>query len=169
MKSINDLKTEFQFSESVYWMLFFLIPVLIACSAIIAQSVFWMIIYLFVFIFLFTVVIYRFFCTHCPHYNKPEKTCNCMFYWGFPKYFKGRPEPLSGVDKLMTMLGFAIAVLFPVYWLLNQKVLLLAYLLSCIVVGMTLRRFECHRCIYFECPANTVDASLREEFRSIKY
>jgi len=68
----------------------------------------------------------------------------------------------------MTLLGFAIAALFPVYWLLNQKVLLLAYLLSCVVVGMTLRRFECHRCIYFDCPANTVDASLCEEFRSIK-
>ena len=90
MKSINDLKQAFQLSEFAYWNLFILIPVLIASPVVGTQSLLWLFIYLLVFCLMFTVVIYRFFCTHCPHYNKAEQTLHCIFFWGFPKYPTGK-------------------------------------------------------------------------------
>ena len=102
------------------------------------------------------IIVYRFFCSQYPHYINSEKVVKCMFFWGIAKYFKARPDPLNLFEKGISLLAPLILVIFPIYWMRLYPDLLVIYLLSLTVLGMTIRRNECKRCIYFECPANSV-------------
>ena len=160
----NRLKTRYEFLDYIYWNLFAAIPFIIAFIAIFKSSIIWAVVYILVFLALFLIVEYRFFCSHCPHYCQNAHTTKCLFIWGVPKYFKARPFPLTILDKSMMILGFLIIILFPVYWLFSQPLLLIIYLLSWTVFGFTLKRYECNRCIYFHCPANSVPKNLKDQF-----
>ena len=163
----NPLKTRYKFSDYIYWNLFAAIPFIIAFIAIIKSSLIWSIAYILVFLTQFLIVEYRFFCSHCPHYCQDEDTTKCLFIWGVPKYFKARPLSLTILDKFMMDLGFLVVILFPIYWLFFQPLLLIIYLLSWAVFGLTLKRYECNRCIYFHCPANSVPNNVRAQYRKI--
>ena len=158
------LKEKHNISDCIYWILFGLIPLLIACFAISRYSIKWTFIYIFVFIGHFLVLEYRFFCSHCPHYCNNSATTNCMFLWLVPKFFKKRPHPLSRFDFIMLMFGFAIMIFSPLYWLLKSLHLCVLYFLSWSVLFVTLRRYECPRCIYFHCPSNSVDENIKKEY-----
>jgi hypothetical protein len=158
------LKERHDLSDYLYWSSFGLIPLLLACFAIAQYSMKWVVIYIIVFAGHFLILEYRFFCTHCPHYCNDSPTTNCMFLWGVPKFFKRRPHPLSKIDIFMLVLGFSITIFFPLYWLLKSWQLCIIYFLSWIVLFMTMKRYECPRCIYLHCPANSVEESIKKEF-----
>ena len=155
----TQLKTHHTFLDFLYWNLVVSVPFITACIAIAKNSTVWLIGYIICFILLLAVII-RFYCTHCPHYTKESNTLRCMFFWGIPKYFKARPEPLTILDKTVTLVTTTIILSLPGYWLWLQPGLLVFYILSCGVMATTLRRYECHRCVYFGCPANCVPKNL---------
>ncbi|MFP3980194.1 MAG: hypothetical protein ACLFUY_02280 [Desulfobacterales bacterium] len=154
MAQDSNLKTDFAFSDFLAWTLLTLIPVLTAVYAISRVSITWTVIYLIVLAVCFAGIVYRFFCTHCPHYKNSGRTTKCIFLWGVPAYFEPRPGPLGFFDKFMVFLGFLIAVAFPVYWLLASPLLLLIYAISWIVIAAFLYKYECIRCIHKNCPMN---------------
>lgn len=151
----GQLKMQHQFTDYLYWNLFIAVPIITACIAILKNSIVWFVFYIIVCIFLVTLV-YRFYCTHCPHYIRGVNTTKCMFFWGIPKYFKARPGPLNLFEKAIAFIAPTILILFPLYWLILQPDLLIIYVLSLAVLGATIRRYECGRCIYFDCPVNLV-------------
>lgn len=157
-----QLKTHHTFFDFLYWNLVVAVPLITACIAILKNSFVWFIFYIIVCIFL-VILIYRFYCTHCPHYIQGADTTKCMFFWKIPKYFKPRPGPLNIFDKAVSLIAPAILILFPLYWLYMQLDLLLIYLLSLAVLGATIRRYECGRCIYFHCPVNCVPEGIKSE------
>ncbi|MFO7838913.1 MAG: hypothetical protein R6X08_05395 [Desulfosalsimonadaceae bacterium] len=152
------LKTAYSFTEFLSWTLFIAIPVLTAIYAISRVSALWTALYIIVCALCFLGVEYRFFCTHCPHYNNTNGKTRCMFLWHIPAYFKPRPGPLSFSDKLAAAAGFVVVIAFPVYWLLAHPLLLLVYLLAWALIGIFLRRYECIRCIHKDCPMNAAQA-----------
>lgn len=152
----SNLKDAFAFSDFLAWTLLALIPMLTAVYGISRASIIWTIIYLIVMAACFAGLVYRFFCTHCPHYKNSGRTTKCIFLWGVPAYFEPRPGPLGFFDKLMVFLGLLIAVAFPVYWLLASPLLLLIYAISWIVLTVFLYKYECIRCIHKDCPMNRV-------------
>ena len=154
------LKTHHTFLDFLYWNLVTAVPFITACIAIAKNSIVWLIGYIIFFILLLAVII-RFYCAHCPHYRQGSKTLKCMFFWGIPKYFKARPEPLTLLDKTLTLVSATLIVSLPVYWLWLQPGLLVIYILSCGVMAATLRRYECPRCVYLKCPANCVPKDFR--------
>ena len=160
MAQNSNLKNTFAFTDYLAWTLLTLIPVLTAVYAISGTSITWTVIYLIVMAVCFAGIVYRFFCTHCPHYKNSGRTTKCIFLWGVPAYFEPRPGPLGFFDKFMVFLGFLIAVAFPLYWLLASPLLLLIYAISWIVITTFLYKYECIRCIYKDCPMNRV----KEEF-----
>ncbi|HMA67967.1 MAG TPA: hypothetical protein VKO20_09115 [Desulfosalsimonadaceae bacterium] len=151
-------KTAYSFTEFLSWTLFIAIPVLTAIYAISRTSAIWTAIYIIVCAVCFLGVEYRFFCTHCPHYNNTNGKTRCMFLWHLPAYFKPRPGPLQFSDKLAAFLGFAVPIVFPIYWLLAHPLLLLVYLLGWALMGTFLKRYECIRCINKNCPMNAAPA-----------
>lgn len=157
------LKTKHSLSDCIYWNLLALLPLFTACLSLARYSLFWMGFYILIFLFQFLVVTYRFFCSHCPHYCNDSKTTKCMFLWGIPKFFKKRPRELNKSDLSIMFLGLIITVLFPVYWLIKIPPLLIIYLLSWCIFILTLKRYECGRCIYSQCPLNTADKNRHAE------
>jgi hypothetical protein len=158
----SQLKTRHQFIDYLYWNLVASVPVITACIAIASISILWFIVYLVLSIALI-ILIYRFYCTHCLHYIADTEMTKCMFFWGIPKYFTPRPGPLNLSDKVVSIIALLILVGFPLYWLFLRIDLLVIYVLSLGVLGATIRRYECMRCIYFECPANCVPADIRDQ------
>ncbi len=151
----SRLKAHHLFTDYIYWILVASVPIITASVAICKNSLVWLMLYLAVLI-LFAVILLRFYCTHCPHYIRGEKVIRCMFFWGVPKYFKQRPGPLKVYEKAVTIIATVIVALLPIYWLIERPEFLIIYIFSIAVLVMTIRRYECCRCIYFDCPSNSV-------------
>ena len=90
----TQLKTQHNFGDFLYWNLVVSVPFITACIAIARESILWLICYIITCILL-VMVIYKFYCTHCPHYIQSPKNTKCMFFWGIPKFFKEKSGPLS--------------------------------------------------------------------------
>jgi len=155
------LKTRHSFTDFLYWNLALSVPIITACVAIIRNSVWGFILYVIVGLGL-VMVIYRFYCTHCPHYIQGKGATRCMFFWGIPKIFEAKPGPLSMFERIVSLTAPVIMILLPLYWLVLEPALLVVYVLSMTVFIMTVRRNECGRCIYYDCPVNCVPESARE-------
>jgi len=156
----NPLKAKHQFLDFLYWSLVVSIPFMTACVAIAETSMIGLILYIIACISL-VMVILRFYCIHCPHYHQSGKTLKCMFFWWMPKFFKAESRPLSLLGKGVALITCLIIIMLPVYWLLQRPGLLIIYILSFGVLGATLRRYECKRCVYFQCPSNSVPEELK--------
>ena len=156
----TGLKKQHRFVDFLYWNMVVALPIITACIAIFKDSLVWMVIYIIICILL-VAVIYRFYCTHCPHYVQGVKTTKCMFFWGMPKCFDSRPGPLSLFEKTVSFAAPVIIILIPIYWLILQPGLLAIYVLSVAVLVATIRRNECSRCIYFHCPVNCVPEDMK--------
>ena len=155
----TPLKTRHTFLDFLYWSLLVSVPFIAACLAIVEKSIMWLILYIMACISL-VLVIYRFYCIHCPHYHKSGRTLKCMFFWGMPKFFKSKSGPLSLTETSVSVMALVVIIILPAYWLLLKPGLLVIYLLSVVVLGLTLRRYECKRCVYFNCPSNCVPEEL---------
>ena len=156
----EQLRTRYRFVDFLFYTALFAVPLVTALVAISKDSVGWLVTYLIVCLAMVAVIL-KFFCTHCPHYTRGDRTLKCVFFWGLPKFFAGRPGTLDWRGKAAAFIAPAVVGLFPVYWLLEQPGLLVIFVLSAAVAMAGLRRMECDRCIYFECPANQVPKALK--------
>jgi hypothetical protein len=157
----TGLKRQHRFVDFLYWNMLVALPIITACIGIFKVSPAGMFIYIIICILL-VAVIYRFYCTHCPHYVQGVKTTRCMFFWRMPKFFDARPAPLSLFEKTVSFAAPAIIMLIPLYWLISQPGLLVIYVLSVAVLLTTARRYECSRCVYFNCPVNRVPEDIKD-------
>lgn len=158
--SKDQLRSCHHLTDYLYWNVLFAIPIFTAGLAIYRQSILWLLVY--VALALGTVaLILRFFCTRCPHYNREDRLLKCMFFWGLPKFFAPRPGKLSGMDMALSFGPAVLLFLFPLFWMVSEPGLLVIYILSLIALAATMKRYECGRCIYHECPVNSVPESLR--------
>jgi hypothetical protein len=132
------------------------------------RSTGWLLAYISLVFFHFNILEQRFFCTHCPYYPRGKRTLRCMMNWGWPKHFRPRPHPPSKLDLAVTSFGFIAIILFPLPWLLKELLLLGAYSVSILLFLLTIWRFECSHCIYFNCPFNRVSIKVRKEFEGKK-
>ena len=160
--SAQQLRTRYTFGDFVFYTTLFAVPLVTALLAISKDSSGWLAVYLAVCLAMVALIL-KFFCTRCPHYTRGDKTLQCVFFWGLPKFFQRRPGALDFRDKAVAIMAPAVVALFPVYWLLEQPGLLVIYVLSAGVAVAALRRMECDRCIYTECPSNKVPDELKTE------
>jgi hypothetical protein len=162
--SENHLRTGHRFLDCLYWNLFMAIPFITACVAISKNSTVWMIVYIVTSVLVLWVVVFKFFCTHCPHYVQSEGNVKCMFIHWVPKYFEPKPGPYDFAEKAIVAVALLIWVVFPFFWLYLHIGLLLIYVVSLSVFVATIRRYECARCIHFDCPTNIVPEDVRKQF-----
>ncbi len=158
----TDLKKHHSFQDFLYWNTVVAVPIFTAFVAIFEISVGWFIVYLLICIGT-ALMVYKFYCSHCPYYVHGGKHIKCMFFWGVPKFFPPRPGSLSFLEKSVSIAAPVILVLFPLYWLIQAPQLLIIFVLSLAVLLATARRYECRRCVFFECPSNCVPDELKEQ------
>lgn len=159
-----NLKRRHGFSDYLYWNLLMAVPLVTAGVAVVKDSFWWLVVYGMV-IAAAVALIYRYYCSHCPHYIESEGTTKCMFFWGLPKFFRPKPGPLTGLDKALTLFAALIVIVAPLNWLFAEPGLLVIYFLSWAALGASVRRHECGRCVYFDCPVNRVPDEIRETAR----
>jgi hypothetical protein len=108
----------------------------------------------------------RVMCAHCPHYAEPGNTLKCWANNGSPKIWKYRPGPMSFLEKVVFLGGFAVVWGYPLYFLLQelQLFLLVVYSISTAGFFMTLKISFCTQCMNFACPLNSVDKEIRQIF-----
>lgn len=161
MAPTEPLKTRHRLTDYLYWNLMLAIPVFTAALSIYHHSIFWLVVYLLLLGVTVTLIL-RFFCTRCPHYNREDRTLKCMFFWGLPKFFEPRPGALSTLDMVISFGPPVLLFLFPVFWLVSEPGLLIIYVLSLTGFAATMKRHECSRCIYYECPVNSTPDTLKD-------
>ena len=160
--SDNGIKKQHRFQDFFYWNLVLAVPLVTAMIAIAKHSLVGLAAFVLL-IVLMAGIIYRFFCTHCPHYLQGQESTRCMFFWGMPKFFKEKPGPLNTKEKVISTAAPLITLAFPIPWLMDQPGLMTIYLLSLTVTGWTMWRQECVRCAHIHCPANRVNISTENE------
>ena len=108
----------------------------------------------------------RVMCSHCPHYAEPGNTLKCWANYGSPKLWKYRPVPMTFMEKLLFLGGFALIWGYPLVFLVMSKqwFLLIVYATSTAGFFMTLKLFLCSQCMNFACPLNSVNQDIRQEF-----
>jgi hypothetical protein len=149
------VRTGFGFTDFLYYIAMVLVPLLTGAVGIYPQSILGLVCYGIVILAAVGVMLF-YFCTHCPHYTQDEKRLKCMFFWQLPKFFAPRPGPLRAIDKVAALAAPVVLFVFPLAWLAEDPGLLAIYLLSTITFGATMRRYECGRCPFRDCPANRV-------------
>ena len=158
----GQVKKRHRFQDFLYWNLVVAVLVITAIIAIGEMSIAGLVVFLLL-LCLMVGLIYRFFCTHCPHYIQSKKGTRCMFFWGMPKFFNERPGPLNTIEKLISFAALFIVIAFPFPWLLNNFGLLLIYFTALSVAGLTMWRYECVRCAFTDCSANRVAKGMQKE------
>jgi len=161
-----NLKQEHKYYDRVYCLLIEAPYRIIAIVSIGKDSLFWLGIYLIMF-FILQFVILRFLCTHCPHYCKDSEKLYCMYLWNVKKIFRRRPGTPKSIDKNIVHMCYYLVYLFPVYWIWPDVLLLVVYFISILGFITTLGRYECTRCIYFDCPNNRVGNKIIEKYKDI--
>jgi hypothetical protein len=152
------LRERYAFGDWLYYTAAGLVPLITGVVAIYPQSALGLITYGVV-VLAGSVAVLYFFCTHCPHYQKPGRFLKCIFFWGLPKFFAPRDAPLTRLEKLAVGVAMGVVLFFPLAWLAEEPGLLLVYLLSLAVFLATVRRHECRRCTFSDCPANAAPVS----------
>jgi hypothetical protein len=160
------MKTSYRFSDFLYWNLLLSVPLITASVGVYRYSVTGFICYI-LFGLLAVGLLYKFFCSHCPHYINADSTTKCMFFWGVPRFFPPQAGPMSFMDKTISTIGPLVLLLFPLIWLVYQPGLLIVYVLSWAAFFTSLRRFECSRCIHADCPVNTAAKYSRSAYPEI--
>ena len=158
----NDLalKKRHSFLDFLYWSAMAAVPLLIGGMSIYRASSGWLAVYIITGIVLLGLV-YRFYCTHCPHYLNAVKSTRCMFFWGMPRFFDARQGRLGLFDKTVAFAAPAIVLILPVYWLVFRPSLLIIYVLSVAAMLTSMMKNECGRCVYFNCPVNRVPEDVK--------
>jgi hypothetical protein len=160
IQSKEQLNTRYRFTDYLFYTALLFVPVFTALVAIWRFSAAWALVYGILAIAV-VILVLKFFCTRCPHYTRDEKLLRCIFFWGLPKMFSRRPGKLDRRDLAVTIAAPAVLVLFSLVFLLNEPGLLTIYLVSIAVFAAAVRRYECPRCIYTECPSNKAPVDLR--------
>jgi hypothetical protein len=161
---MNELKKTYTFTDFLFYVCLMAVPLLIALLAIGRHSLGWVSVYVIVSGGMAALAM-KYFCTRCPHYTREGKRLRCIFFWNFPKLFEPRPGPLNMTDKLVLYLAPAVVMLFPLPWLFREPGLLIVFLLSTAGFAAAIRRHECIRCIYFNCPMNQASETAKAEFQ----
>lgn len=155
--NINKIfKREHSYSDFLYFKLIAMVPFLIAIVSIAQHSWIWTVIYL-GWIVIHVLVIYRLLCTHCPHYAAREgKTC-CHFIWSMPGVFARQPRSIGPGSKVGIAFMIVISSLFPFFWLVQDLILMVLYIMSLAVLFTTMIKYECVRCSNLHCPKNQTE------------
>lgn len=144
--------------DFLYWNAFLALPLLTACISLAVVSVAGLVAYLLMCAGMLAVL-YRFFCTRCPHYAADGGRTRCMFIWGLPGFFQPAPGPYRAWEKALSAAAFIVIFAAPLAWLRLDPGYLALYLLSVALFVATIRRSECNRCVHEHCPGNRGTAS----------
>jgi hypothetical protein len=149
----------------IYYKVLTLIPVSAAIIAMVrvSGSFLWPLVYVGVCL-THASVMYTIKCPHCPYYKMEGETLRCFIWWGAPKLHPERQVPEKKWVGKYANVGMAVLTFLPVYWLWQEKALLLMYFLGIVGLVLSIGLNECSRCLNFDCGHCGVPEEIRKEY-----
>jgi hypothetical protein len=115
----------------------------------------WALLYLFIYLYgIMGVVMRHLVCPRCPHlhvYNDCLQAPPKLSLWLIKKI---KTTPLSVFEKFLFYMYFILVPAFPIYWLLSNPILLIAFLIPASMWYLGQFFYFCKRCRLNECPFN---------------
>ena len=166
--SSEALHTKPKLSRYVYYKLMTLIPVSAAVIGISRYAESWIWLWVYVGLCLsHALVMNAVKCPHCPYYKMGQNTFSCFMWWRMLRLYKPRAGLESRFVGIYAPIGMLILTIYPTLWLWRQWELLFLYLLSVVVVVLSIGENECSRCLNFECSHNTVSDTVKKEYQEL--
>ena len=152
-----SLAEGFSLWEKIYAQSSFIAMGVIGTIGIILTDWVWVIPYIFIYWYGIPGIIQRH--TNCPRCPHLYEYGDCLqFPPVLTKWFikKRKTHPFSNSEKLLFLSIFILIPTYPVYWLLPQKILLVAFLITAAMWYLGQFFYFCKRCRLKDCPFNRV-------------
>jgi hypothetical protein len=155
------LAEKFSLWEKIYAQCSFIAMGVIGTIGIILADWIWIIPYIGIYWYGIPGIVMRHLtCPRCPHlyeYGDCLQASIVLTKWLIKKR---KTNPFSLFEKLLFYLIFIIIPTYPIYWLLSNKLLLIAFLISAVMWYSGQFLHFCKRCRVKECPFNIAKVGL---------
>ena len=162
----NRIHCHFKLKDLIHFLLLAIPPFLLGGAGIYYVSG-WLLVPWLIFVFsFFGFIEIRVMCSHCPHYAEDGAYLRCWANYGSPKLWTYRPGPMTIMEKIVFLTGFAIIWGYPLIFLIIylQMFFIIVYSITTCGFFITLKTCMCSQCMNFACPLNSVKEGYRIEF-----
>jgi hypothetical protein len=155
-----SLAEGFSLWEKIYAQSSFIAMGVLGTIGIIIEDWIWVFPYIFIYGYgILGVVMRHLVCPRCPHlyeYNDCLQFPPKITMWLVKKR---KTTPLSAFEKYLFYMIFILIPTYPIYWLLSNKFLLIAFLITAGMWYLGQFMYFCKRCRVCDCPFNRVTLS----------
>ncbi|MHC4445049.1 MAG: hypothetical protein ACYTF1_18920 [Planctomycetota bacterium] len=149
------LAENFSLWEKIYAQFSFIAMGVLGTIGIILEDWIWIIPYVIVYWYGIPGIVMRHLtCPRCPHLYEYEDCLQASIILTKWLIKKQKTNPFSIFEKILFYLIFIIIPTYPIYWLLPNKLLLIAFLISAVMWYSGQFLYFCKRCRVKECPFN---------------
>lgn len=156
-KSECTLANGFKFWEKIYAQFSFIATGVIGITGILVVDWRWVLPYLLIYVYgILGIVMRHLTCPRCPHLHEYN---NCLqFPPKISRWFvkEKKTSPFSTLEKLLFYMIFILIPTYPIYWLISNRILLIAFLLMVVMWYSGQFLYFCKRCRVYACPFNRV-------------
>ena len=153
----------FSFWEKIYAQSSFIAMGVLGTIGILLEDWIWVIPYIFIYWYGIPGIVQRHLvCPRCPHLHEFG---DCLqIHPILTKWFikKKKTNPFSVFEKFLFFFIFITIPTYPIYWLLSNKLLLIAFLISAVMWYSGQFLYFCKRCRVYDCPFNRVPLALKQ-------
>ena len=157
-----ELAEGFSLWEKIYAQFSFIAMGVIGTVGILLEDWIWVIPYVFIYWYGIPGIIMRHLnCPRCPHLHEFGDCLQAPVFMTKWLVKKKKTTPFSLLEKFLFYTIFILIPIYPIYWLLSNKILLIAFLATAGMwyVGQLL--YFCKRCRVSDCPFNRVPLTLK--------
>ena len=152
-----SLAEGFNLWEKIYAQFSFIAMSVIGTTGIVIEDWPWLLPYIFINWYGIPGIVMRHLvCPRCPHLYKYG---DCLQFP--PKVTRWivkerKLSPFSALEKFLFYMIFILIPAYPIYWLLSNKILLIAFLITAGMWYLGQFLYFCKRCRVYDCPFNRV-------------
>ena len=152
----------FRLREKIYAQFSFIAMGVIGTTGIVLEDWPWVLPYIVIYWYSIPGIIMRYTnCPRCPHLHEHGDCLQAPVQWT-RRLAKGRKtEPFSTLEKVLFYAIFTLIPLYPIYWLLPNRLLLAAFLATAGMWYGGQFLYFCRKCRVYACPFNRVPLSVR--------
>ena len=156
-KSECTLANGFKLWEKIYAQFSFIATGVIGITGILLVDWRWVLPYLLIYVYgILGIVMRHLTCPRCPHLHEYN---DCLQFP--PKISRWlvkekKTSPFSTLEKLLFCMIFILIPIYPIYWLISNRILLIAFLLMVVMWYSGQFLYFCKRCRVYYCPFNRV-------------
>jgi hypothetical protein len=157
-----SLAEGFSLWEKIYAQFSFIAMGVLGTIGIILENWIWVIPYVFFYWYGVPGIVMRHLvCPRCPHLYKYGDCLQASLIITKWLIKKRKTTPFSASEKFLFCMIFILIPAYPIYWLLSNKILLIAFLVTAGMWYLGQFLYFCKRCRVYDCPFNRVALTLK--------